>query len=436
MSPRCLSSMAAASLLALSALAQAQPATGVARAPGLDVPTGPPLTLGAALAAAEQANPVLAERRAQVEAARARPDTERFLPPPMLEAQAWQWPRDRWNPADVQWMFMVGQELPGRGKRALRVRLAEREAAVVESGVAIEAVRVAADVRQSYADLWLARETLEIYDERIRLLRQVADAAELKYATGRIGQQDILRAVTEMTRVREQIVMAREQARMAALQLNLLMGRDAHAPVGELDVPPGAGPLPQPAALAALARTQQPELAMIEREAEMLAAEADVMRSDRRPDFAVQGGYMLMPGMTDAFTARVAVSWPGARWSRRQVEARVREVEARGAVVEARRRTLEAQVAQMVAEAHVRAEAAAERAELIGESVLPQAEHALEIARIGYQTDRGGFLDLLEAERMLLDMKLELVSAVAARARALADLDRAIGAPLAGAGTR
>jgi outer membrane protein, heavy metal efflux system len=223
---------------------------------------------------------------------------------------------------------------------------------------------------------------------------------------------------------------------MAALQLNLLMGRDAHAPVGELDVPPGAGPLPQPAALAALARTQQPELAMIEREAEMLAAEADVMRSDRRPDFAVQGGYMLMPGMTDAFTARVAVSWPGARWSRRQVEARVREVEARGAVVEARRRTLEAQVAQMVAEAHVRAEAAAERAELIGESVLPQAEHALEIARIGYQTDRGGFLDLLEAERMLLDMKLELVSAVAARERALADLDRAIGAPLAGAGTR
>jgi outer membrane protein, heavy metal efflux system len=430
---RRVSAPAAIVALAIAVTAQAQPAPAMAPPFGQEVAAGPPLALSEALAAARADNPELAERRASVEAARTRPDTERFLPPPMLEAQAWQWPRDTINPANAQLMFMVGQELPGRGKRALRVQLAQREIAVVESAIEIDAVRVAAEVRQSYAELWLARETLAIFDERVRLLRQVADVAELKYATGRIGQQDIVRAVTELTRVREQIVMGREQARMAALRLNLLMGREPHSPIGELDVPAPAASLPPPAALAALARDRQPELAMTAREADMLDAEVAVTRSERRPDFMVQGGYMLMPDMTDAFTARVAISWPGAPWSRRQVDARVREAEARRTLVDARRRTLEAQIAQMVAEAHVRAEAAAERADLIRASVLPQAEHSLEIARVGYQTDRAGFLDLLEAERMLLDMKLELVNAVAARERALSDLDRAIGAPPAGA---
>lgn len=43
----------------------------------------------------------------------------------MAEAQIWQWPLNTLNPANTDmYMFMVTQDLPGRGKRDLRAAVA------------------------------------------------------------------------------------------------------------------------------------------------------------------------------------------------------------------------------------------------------------------------------------------------------------------------
>ena len=36
---------------------------------------------------------------------------------------------------------------------------------------------------------------------------------------------------------------------------------------------------------------------------------------ERRPDWMVQGGYMLTPGEAGAWTARVGMTWPTAPWA-------------------------------------------------------------------------------------------------------------------------
>src|SRR4029077_19434996 len=82
---------------------------------------GPPLTLRAAVDEAVENNPELAVLRAQLRTARLHPGQERFLPPPMLEAQIWQWPINTINPWNTNmFMFTATQDVPGRGKRALR----------------------------------------------------------------------------------------------------------------------------------------------------------------------------------------------------------------------------------------------------------------------------------------------------------------------------
>ena len=57
-----------------------------------------PLTLQAALDEAQLHHPELIALRAQIEADKLKPGQERFLMPPMVDAQIWQWPLNRVDP--------------------------------------------------------------------------------------------------------------------------------------------------------------------------------------------------------------------------------------------------------------------------------------------------------------------------------------------------
>jgi len=143
---------------------------------------GPPLTLAGAIEEALAKNPELLAVRQQTEVARQRPAQERFLNAPMAEAQIWQWPLNSVNPADTNmYMFMVTQELPGRGKRQLRATIAEKEVALAESDVAIRARDVVNHVKQAYASLFIARKAVDVTLTSVELLREITDVSQTKY---------------------------------------------------------------------------------------------------------------------------------------------------------------------------------------------------------------------------------------------------------------
>ena len=84
----------------------------------------PPLHLADAVAWAREHHPALASGSARIAAAQQAPEMARSLMPPMLDATIWQWPVTSINPADANmYMFMIEQELPGRGKRQLHLRI-------------------------------------------------------------------------------------------------------------------------------------------------------------------------------------------------------------------------------------------------------------------------------------------------------------------------
>jgi len=58
---------------------------------------------------------------------------------------------------------------------------------------------------------------------------------------------------------------------------------------------------------------------------------------------------------------------------------------------------------------------------------LPHVEHALEVSQAGYRTGRAEFSDVIEAQRMVLDVGVQYAEARSAVALSLAGLDRAIG---------
>jgi outer membrane protein, heavy metal efflux system len=388
-------------------------------------PDPPSLTLRQAKDEAARANPDLDALRRMSEAAARRPDAERYLMPPMVEAQAFEWPIDTLDPRRVQFMVGVAQELPGRGKRAARAEVLERRAAVVANEVPMRARHVASDAAVAYADLALARRTLEVIDEGVALVRQVADAAEARYTAGRTPQQDVLKAIVERSRLEEQRLMAVEQARMAEARLNTLMGRRPDAPIGALDPADEGRPLPAYSQLGVLANAPHPEVQGTVLERDAATSAIAVIDAERRPDFVVRGGYMVMPDMRDRWTATVGITWPNAPWARKRLDAMAREAAADVEAAEARQRAVESRLQLMAREAWVRADAASARARLLATSILPQTRHTFDLLRAAYQNDRADFLDVLDIQRQLLDASLEYWRAIADRDRAVAELERA-----------
>jgi len=394
-------------------------------------PTGPPVALGELLQDALENNPDLIALRAQVDVTRQRPAQERFLAAPMAEAQIWQWPFNSINPADTNmYMFMVTQDLPGRGKRQLRAAVTEKDVGLAESDVAIRARNVVHEIKQAYASLYIARKAISVHLDSVELLRQIADVSQAKYTTGRISQQDVLKPVVELSRLHTDIIMFDEQARLASARLNALVNRPPETPIGPLVEPQEQTILPATADLQRLALERQPELQRARLEIERAEAELASARSDYKPDFSVQGGYMLMPRMTDAWTARVGITWPKAPWSRGKIDARVAEQTAAIHAAKARAQAMENMVRLAVQEAYVRAKSAQDRAVLLRTTIKPQSQQTLEVSRVAYQTDRVDFQALIDNQRVLLDVNLDYFRALSDFTQAIADLERAVGTDL------
>jgi len=417
------------------AIVRAAVAAAVLATPGASAAQGkeeaPPLALAAAIAEARANNPELIALRQQVDVARLKPAQERFLQPPMLEAQIWQWPLNTLNPWNTNmYMFMATQDVPGRGKRALREAAAEKGVALAAVDVDVRARQIIDDIKQAYADLFVARKAIDIYLANFDLLRQLADVSEAKYATGRISQHDVLKSIVELSKLHDDVIAFELRAERARIHLNVLMHRRPDAPIGALSDPAERVLVTPVGELQRVAAARHPEVQMARVKVEQAEALVAVARSELKPDFTVQGGYMLMPHQTDAWMGRVGITWPRAPWSHGRADARITEATAAVDAAKGSERAVTSAVTLAVADAYVRVKAAERRAALLRTTILPQTEQALEVSRIAYQTDRLDFLALIDSERMLLQSRLEYSRALSEHAQALADLERAMGTDL------
>jgi outer membrane protein TolC len=157
-------------------------------------------------------------------------------------------------------------------------------------------------------------------------------------------------------------------------------------------------------------------------------AELARLRGERRPDFVIGGGYMLQPGDAGAWTARGAITWPNAPWSRGRLNAEIDIQSKRVDAARARGEVVAAQLRQGVRAAAVRIDAAERQTRLIESTVLPHIEHAFELVRLAYAAGEGDFAEVLETRRLLLTTQIDQIEARADLARARAALETAAGA--------
>ena len=116
--------------------------------------------------------------------------------------------------------------------------------------------------------------------------------------------------------------------------------------------------------------------------------------------------------------------------NRRKHDSEIKEAQAASAVVQSERNAQVSAAFLQIQQALIRARSAEKSLKLYRDTLRPQAEASLKSAAAAYQHDRTDFLNLIDSQNMLLDVESSYFKAAANFDTRIAELERAIGAPL------
>ena len=278
---------------------------------------------------------------------------------------------------------------------------------------------------------------MRLHNQQATVLNEALSAALAEYTTGKVPQADVLRAQMALTRLNEHLVELDQERDTARAQLNSLMGRspdDASRDHAGAYRSPAA--LPSTDELERIAIEHRPELAGLRKQITKSGDQSKLSRLAMKPDITVAAGYMLMPTGSfsrSAYMAELTMNLPSLNRTRHDNENRQADAATDVAQAELDART--STVFLEIRQAQIAVQSSQRRVKLYRDTLLPQAEATFKASTSAYQNNRGEFMNLIDSQNLLLDVRTAYYQALSATDAASAQLELAIGAPLPTPGT-
>jgi outer membrane protein, heavy metal efflux system len=417
------------------------------REPGTLADPGPiDLTAGLQLATlieiAADRNPKLAAARRRWQAGAERPAQAESLPDPLFGYTEFLDPIEtRLGPMDRQ--VSLTQKIPFPGKLSAAGALAGEEARIAELGYHIAIRDTVADVKVVYAEYLYLRKALRIVKENQTLATHLAEKSAALYAQSEKGRKDTvslfdsLKAQSQLAQLAYDEITVEELLQVESVNLNALLSRAPRAPLGE---PHDLAFRPLDATLDDLLRLGLSRRQELEAALHRIAAAGEAERiADLAwvPDFSVGVTYTFIGGHgvdqadagKDAVGLNFGLTLP--LWVTKN-RARVREAEYRRMAAESDRQATIDDLMSRITKVFFRLQNAERLVRLYQESLLPQAEEAMEIAEQWRDVGRDTIGRLLEARSVWLNFNLAYHRALADHEQMVARLEQLVGMSLGG----
>ena len=376
-----------------------------------------------------QRNPSLQAMYSAWEAAAARYPQEVSLDDPMFDVMLAPASFSSGSNVPESWSMEASQKLPWFGKRDFRGRVASANASVAALDADDTRLQLALATRLAYADFVLATQTLELNATEKNLLEEIRSVAQVKYETNQAPQQDVLQANVEHADARRRRIELTRQQRLAKARINTLLHRTPLAPLPnprEFDL--SAMTIADNDQLLDMAIQVRPDLAA---QASRIAAEQAaycLAVKEFYPDVELYGRHdRFWLDSEQQNSIGIKLNLPVQR---RRRSAAIDEAQARLSKAQAEYQARIAQIRLEVTTAYQRLIEARESERLYRDEIIKVAEQNVASARAGYEAGSISFLTLVAAQRQLLDFRQKQAEASAEYQRQLAELERAVGAPL------
>jgi|SRR5262245_3625176 len=375
-------------------------------------------------------NPEILAARKQSEAAQNRIAQARSLDDPILSVQLWNIPQPFKATQADNTIFGLSQNLPFPGKLSLKGDVASRSAEMTEQLVRGKERELVARLKRGYYDLFVAQKAIQIHHEQVDLLRQFVAIANAKFRGGMGSQADVLKAQVELSLLLQHLPVLEQRRKTAEAMLNTLLDRNPALPLG-LAQEPALLPLEESVDdLHRLALSERPELKVAELDVQRNEQSHALAQRQYYPDFNVAFQRFQNYQADNGYGAYVAMSIPFSFWTKPKYDAGVQEAAAAVASAQAQQHTLENMTRFQINDLLAKLRATDQVATLYRTTILPQAEQGLEAARAEYRTGKGGFLDLIDAQRAWRKFQLEYFTAIVDRQHQLTELEQVVGITL------
>jgi cobalt-zinc-cadmium efflux system outer membrane protein len=380
---------------------------------------GGSLTLQAAMDRAFSANPTIAAARLRgaINLAALGVARERLNPEAAVEI-AKETPRQSFGLAVP---FELG------GKRAKRIAVGEATVRAGEAEIAATVAQVRNDVRRAYYGVVVADARLILLNEMRDIAVRVRDTAQQRFEAGSAPRLEVMQAQLTLASAENEATAAQGNAVAARAELNALLGQPLDTVTSLSTAVDASGPVTTAAAMT-LAQTASTELIVIDRQIETQRARILLAQALRVPDVipAAVLTHDAQPEFTYGWRAGVAVTLPLFTSHRAGVLVEQTTLDQ----LNAQRQATLVTINGAVTAAAVTVQAQRQLYVRYRDEIIPQAQQVEQLAQESYQLGQTGIAALLQALQATRDARLRAIDAVSLFQNALADLERAIGAPL------
>jgi len=385
-------------------------------------------------------NPQLAVLTAKARAAEQQAPQARSLPDPMasLTVFALQ-PQTRVGPQQAA--VGISQHLPWFGKLKLKEQAALLEAAAAWSRVDARRLQLVTRVRELALELGYLEAEQRIVEEDKSTLEHYEELARARYASGVGIGQAVIKIQAEITKARTRLLGISQRRATLIAQINVLRDRPEGTVVALSSHTPQTIVLPALDDIRGAAHTGRPELGEAKLLIDAAAARVELAKRNYKPDLTVGLTYALV-GKRDDGAGRLNPPEDNGNdivgltaginlpiW-RAKLKAGVEEALQRRLAAEEMRRATMAEIDGDLADLARRAPLIQEQVALFDKILTAQAEESLRSAETAYASGTVGALDLLDAERVLLGVRIAAARARTDLAVAAAKLEGVAAAPL------
>lgn len=375
------------------------------------------LSLKDAFRMASMARAELRVAAARLEAAQQRPTIVSSLDDPILSPSIDHKPVDPMMRTDKS--ITLEQSFPLSQVRQHRRRAAEADIEKYQAEVSKAALKINAEVAQSFLMLNESRQLVHILEQQVGLAAQLSKLVAVRHSTGTATQSDVLRVEMEEARLRGRLTMITAQTRSAEAMLNTSLGRAPNVPMPELNVTTlfeeMAGfakkeemPGETLRANRLVANRHRAELQVAQAEKNRANAEIAVMKSMYAPMAMVKVGVADTMTAGRGYMLMVGISIP--IW-RERLHAGVREAKAMVNMAEADKEAMLSMIHGELAAAQENLHGAVANYRSYRNDLLPRAERTLTPTLAEYASGRLPLSAVLETSKALWSLQEEAVMA-------------------------
>ncbi len=355
---------------------------------------------------ADTHNPELLAMRYETDAASERIAPAGALPDPLLRFQfedfAGKDAPEGFNPFPGKGSgtkYTLMQNFPLWGKLDLRKEVATAQFEQYKGRRLIAISDTHVRIKNAYAQYFQTVSLKSLSEDIFNLFRDLESVTKIRYASGLVPQQDVIRAQVEKTTLQSEIIALEAEQQQAQARLNAILGRSQNAPLSQI---PELRRLPvqkiDGGDLKDKLVKNNPLLAS--QLAQISAADANkrLIEKNRYPDVTLGIAPTQRGNTISTWEAMVEVNIPIRLDTRRSQE---NEASAMLDAAKERRNGMENQLLGELQENLVALKAADKQLQLISNTLLPQAELTFRSALAGYENSKVDFTTLIDAQRAI-----------------------------------